>query len=125
MRCPRPVFNIHKPTGLKLLTRLRPGMCHLNESKCNHSFKNCVNPLCSFSLQVETASHTSCTVIISHIHKNLFNELQSVDEDILNHSGNETTSYGSNKYKFQQNCSTLKSSIKFTVKSERFRGSLL
>ena len=56
------------------------------------------------------------------------NELQSVDENILNQSDNEMVElllYGSNKFKFQQNCSILKSSIKFIIKSERFSGSLI
>ena len=47
---PKPVCNILDPNGLKLLTRLRLGLSHLNEHKFNHNFKECVNPLCSCSL---------------------------------------------------------------------------
>ena len=50
--------NIHDPNGLRLLTRFRLGLSHLNEHKVNHNFKECVNPLCSCSLQVESVSHT-------------------------------------------------------------------
>ena len=42
---PHPVYNICKPTGLKLLTRLRLGLS-LNEYIFNHTFENCVNTLC-------------------------------------------------------------------------------
>ena len=48
----------------------------------------------------------------------LFNELQLVDENILNQSDNkmvELLLYGNNKFKFQQNCSILKSSVKFII----------
>ena len=48
---PQPVYNVSKPIGLKLLTRLRLRLSHLNESKFNHNFENCVNPLCGCSLE--------------------------------------------------------------------------
>ena len=128
-RAPKPVYNILDPNGLKLLNRLRLGLSHLNEHKFNHNFKECVNPLCSCCLQVESVSHffLHCHYF-TDIRKTLFNELQSVDENILNQSDNEMVElllYGSNKFKFQQNYSILKSSIKFIIKSERFSGSLI
>ena len=55
------------------------------------------------------------------------NYIQSVDENILNQPDNETVDlllYGSNKFKFHQGCSILKS-IKFMAKLERFSGSLV
>ena len=43
----KPIYNIHNPIGLKLLTRLRPGLMlsHLNEHKLKHDFQDCINPL--------------------------------------------------------------------------------
>ena len=38
---PKPVYNMHNPNSLKLLTRLRLGLSHLNEHKFNHNFKDC------------------------------------------------------------------------------------
>ena len=55
---PNHLNNIHDLNGLRLLTRFRLGLSHLNEHKVNHNFKECVNPLCSCSLQVESVSHT-------------------------------------------------------------------
>ena len=82
---PKPVYNIHNPTGLKLLTRLRLRLSHLNEHKFNHNFRDCVNPLCPCSLKVESSSHF---FVYCHYHidicKTLFHELHSVDENILN-----------------------------------------
>ena len=54
---PKPVYNINDHNGLRLLTRLRLGLSHLNEHKFNYNFKDCVNPLCPCSLQVESVSH--------------------------------------------------------------------
>ena len=63
----KPVYNIHDPNGLKLLTKLRLGLSHLNEHKFNHNFKECVNPLCFCSLQVESVSRFFCPDITSQI----------------------------------------------------------
>ena len=43
----KPIYNIHNPIGLKLLTRLRPGLMlsHLNELKLKHNIQDCINPL--------------------------------------------------------------------------------
>ena len=61
---PNPMNVIHIPLGLSLLTRLRLGLSHLNEHKYNLNFKNCVNPLCFCSLEIESTSHFSSIVII-------------------------------------------------------------
>ena len=49
---PKPTFKIHNPLGLKLLTRLRLGLSHLNEHRFNDNFEDCITPLCSCSLEV-------------------------------------------------------------------------
>ena len=87
---PKPVYNIHNPNGLKLLTRLRLGFSHLNGCKFNHNFKGCVNPLCSCIVDVKFVPHffRHC-YYFTNIQKNLFHELQSVSKIILNQSGNE------------------------------------
>ena len=46
-------YGIHHRTRLKLLTRLRLGLSHLNDHKFNHNFRDCINPLCFCSLSVE------------------------------------------------------------------------
>ena len=43
---PNSVFNIHNPVGIKLLTRLRLGLSHLNECRFNHEFQNCTSLKC-------------------------------------------------------------------------------
>ena len=115
--------------GLKLLSRLRLRLSHLNEHKFNHTFKDFANPLCSCSLEVEPVPHffTHCHYF-TDIRKTFFHELQLVDKNILNQSDKEITElllYGGSKIKLQQSCGILKSSIKFIIQSERFSGSIV
>ena len=51
------IYSINNPVELKLLTRLRLRLSHLNEHRFNHNFQNNVNPLCSPSLEIESNSH--------------------------------------------------------------------
>ena len=51
------VYKIPDPLSLKLLTRLRLGLSHLNEHRFNHNFDSCINRLCSCSLEVEPTKH--------------------------------------------------------------------
>ena len=53
---PNAIYNINNPVGLKLLTRLRLGLSHLDEHRFNHNFQNCINPLCHCSLEIESTS---------------------------------------------------------------------
>ena len=48
---------IHDPTGIKLLTRLRLGLSHLNQYRFNHNYQNCTSPKCICSSENESATH--------------------------------------------------------------------
>ena len=39
------------------MTQLRLGLSHLREHKLNHNFQNCINPLCSCRMDIESTSH--------------------------------------------------------------------
>ena len=115
--CPVPhsVYNICYSNGLKLLIRLRLSLCHLNEHRFNHNFKNFINPLCTCSLEVESTSHFffQCHYYdsIRHI---MFNELCEVDVNLTNASDEELLNillYGSSIFSYSQNESILNSSI--------------
>ena len=54
---PSNVFNCNSHKGIKLITRLRVGMSHLREHKFKHNFQNCLNPICSCGLDIESTSH--------------------------------------------------------------------
>ena len=54
---PNSVFGIFNPQGLKLITRLRLGLSHLNEHRFKHNFNDCINPLCTCRLDIESTVH--------------------------------------------------------------------
>ena len=126
---PEPIHNVYNPVALKLLTKLRLGLSHLNQHKFNHNFQDCLNPLCSCSLEVESVSHffLHCHYY-SNIRSTLLNELQSIDINLLNQEDDivvEVLLYGSTKFNTNQNFRLLSSSTDYILKSERFSGSLL
>ena len=97
-----PVYNIHNSLGLKLLTRLRLELSHLNEHRFNHNFENCLNTLCICSLEVESATHffLHCHHV-NAIRITLNNSLKTIDKDIPNLSDSSLTKvilYDDSKY---------------------------
>ena len=46
-----PIYDIFNPVGLEYLTCLQLELNHLNEHKFKHNFQDCINPLCSPSLE--------------------------------------------------------------------------
>ena len=126
---PKPIYNVHNPVGLKLLTRLRLGLSHLNQHKFNHNFQDCLNLLCSCSLVVDSVSHffLHCQYC-SNICSTLLNELQSIDTNFLNQEDDiviEVILCGSTKFNTNQNFRLLNSSIDYILKSGRSSSSLL
>ena len=124
-----PVYNIHNPLGLKLLTRLRLGLSHLNNHRFNHNFENCLNPLCTCSLEVESTTHffLNCHHF-NAIRITLNNSLKAIDKDILKLSDSSLTKvilYGDSKYSDIQNHDVLISTITYILDSKCFDCSLL
>ena len=54
---PRSFFNCYNNKGIRLMTRIRLGLSHLREHIFNHSFQNCIHPLCSCGMDIESTSH--------------------------------------------------------------------
>ena len=120
-----PAYNTHNPLGLKLLTRLRLGLSHLNNHRFNHNFDNCLNPLCSTcSFEVESTTHffLHCHHF-NAIHITLNNSLKAIDKDILKLSDSFLTKiilYGDSKCSDIQNHDVLNSTITYILDSKRF-----
>ena len=104
------IFKIFNPLGIKLLTRLRFGLSHLNEHRFRHDFMNCLNPLCSCMLEVESTTH-----FFLHCHfydtfcQTLFDTVESIIQDTSNLSDNILVNllmYGKPNYSFDdsRNC---------------------
>ena len=123
------VYGIHNPIGLKFLTRLRLGLSHLNKHKFKHNFKDCVNPLCSCSLEIESPSHffLHCHYF-TNISSSLLDDLKPIDVNISSFPNSEILElllYISLKFDLNQNTKILISSVGFILKSERLNGSFL
>ena len=119
-----PLYNIHNPLGLKLLTRLRLGLSHLSEHRFNHNFESCLNPICTCSLEVESTIHF---FLICHhfnaIRITLNNSLKGIDKDIPKLSDSSLTKvilFRDSKYSDFQNHDILISAITFIIDSKRF-----
>ena len=116
-----PVYNIQNCIGLKLLMRLRLGLSHLNEQRVNHNFQNCINPLCTCSLEVKSKVH-----FLMHCHHyhnirvKLLNSLEVIDTTLLMLSEeqlNKVLLCDFSQYDQKQNRNILNSSIEYIVES--------
>ena len=114
--------------GLKLLTRLRLGLNHLNEHRFNHNFQECINPLYTCSFEVESTVHISLHCHHYHdIKATVLNSLEVIDTNLLKLSEEQLTKvllYGFSQLDQNQNRNILNSSIDYIVESKRFESSL-
>ena len=51
------LFSIHNLVGVKLLTRLRLQLSHLNEYKFSYGFEDTISPMCSCNTEIESNEH--------------------------------------------------------------------
>ena len=94
------------------------------EHRFNHNFQNCINPLCTCSLEVESISHFSLHCLhYNDIRETLLNELKSIDENIFKLSGSKLISlllYGDSKFDSNKNTRLLNAAIKYIIDLGRF-----
>ena len=120
-------YRIHNLVGIRLLSRLRLGLSHLNEHKFRYNFVDCVNLLCSCSIKHETTLHffLHCRNFLN-IRRKLFDKIKLLDETLLqlnNESLLTTLLFGSKIYNEQVNVQILNPSIDYIIQtdSDRFR----
>ena len=78
------IFDIYKPYGIKLLTRLRLGLSHLNEHRFKHCFNNTINPNCICGGDIESITHLFLySPECCEARKTLFDNIQSTDKMLL------------------------------------------
>ena len=75
-------YNTSDLIGLKLLTRLCLDFSQLNEHRFWHNFQDCINHLCSCSLEIEEKSHYLLRRYhFSHYCIDLINSVKSILEN--------------------------------------------
>ena len=86
------VFNCHNPRGVKLLTRLRLGLSHLQEHKFKHGFQDSLNPICSCGNDVETLAHFLLyRPHYSHERSTFLNTTRNINRHIFDKSDSQIT----------------------------------
>ena len=123
------VYNIHDPVGIKYLTRLKLGLSHLNEHKFRNNSQDCLNPLCSCSLEVKKTNHY---FLLCHYYndicKTLLDTVKEITNKCLSDFSNETSVnllYRNSIYRLEENKEVIKASINFILSSQRFAGVLM
>ena len=123
------IYNINISVGLKILTLLRLGLSYLNEHRFNHIFQNCINPLCSCNLEIESTSHF---LLHCHHYTNIRLTLIKNIAEIISNTFNITNEYlvnlllfGSPEYAEIDNSHIINATIKYLLDSERLQNILI
>ena len=124
---PNRISSTQNFEGLKLLTRMRLDLSHLADPKFRHNFQDCLNPICSCGLVIQTTSHFLLHCL-NYCCETFFEKINLIDSNILQQSDLSITNdllFGSEKLKDDKNNALLTSTIEFIQSTERFIHQLL
>ena len=122
----RSFFNCYNHKGIRLMTRLHPGLSHLREHKFNHNFQNCINPLCSCSMDIESTSHFFLHCPDKRI--TLLSTLNQIDCKLIETNESslvEALLFGNSLFDLKKNSLIFNASIDYILSTERFEEALL
>ena len=121
---PNIIFQCHNLREIKLVTRLRLGLSHLQEHKFQHRFQDTLNPLCNGRFDIETTGHYFLHCPLFHVERStLLNNINEIDSTILNKSESVVICillYGDESFKDEVNLLILNPIIDFVLSSIRF-----
>ena len=122
------IFDFFNQYGIKLLTRLRLGLSHVNERKVKHGFNDTVNLICICGDDIESINHffLHCSEYCE-TRQTLFDNIQSIDKMLLSQKESSLTHlllYGDPKLNSNVNVFIFNSANKFKLSSGRFNGPL-
>ena len=122
---PYPIYHIHRPKGIKYLTRLRVGLSHLRAYKYHHNFRDTVNPLCSCdNNDIESTEyyllHCSTYLNIRHVLFERLRQIISLVTLIISKYTCDLLLYGNPNYDSQTNKIIIESTIESMISSKRF-----
>ena len=125
---PNSIFDIYNSYGIKLLTRVRLGLSHLNEHKFKHGFNNTINPICICGGDIKSINHffLHCPEYCQ-ARQTLFDKIQSINKMLLSQNESSLTHlllYDHPKCNSSVNAFILNSATEFILSSGRFNGSL-
>ena len=116
---PKSIFDIYNPYGIKLLTRLHPGLSHLNERKFKHGFYDTINLICVCGGDTESINHffLHCPEYCE-ARQTLLDNIQSIDKMLLSQNVSSLTHlllYGDPKRNSNVNAFILNLAIEFIL----------
>ena len=121
---PNRTFKCYNPIGIKLITRLRLGLCHLKDHKFKHNFLDCLNPICCCGKGIENTVHYLLHCPISSDERSIFfHNIRSIDENVLSGSDpriSETFLFGISSFNDTKNTSILNTVIDYILSTKRF-----
>ena len=126
---PSNVFNCNSHKGIRLITRLRVGMSHLREHKFKHNFQDCLNPICSCGLDIESTSHflLHCPTFNDERYT-LLSTLNKIDCKLLEltkSSLSQTMFYGNTLFDKEEKTLILNATIEYILPRKDSRSLLL
>ena len=88
------LYNVYDPLGVKLLSRLRLQLSHLNKHKFRLGFNDTVNPMCPCGTEVETNEHFLLRChCFSGQKSEFFKNLYNLDPSFLKLNNKEKVAY--------------------------------
>ena len=111
--------------GIRLITRLWLELTHLREHKFKHNFQNCLDPLCSCRLSIESSSYFlfHCPIFHDKRH-NLLSTLNKINSKLLESNDfylTKTILFGSTSFDSETNTLVLNATIGYILSTERFK----
>ena len=121
-------YNVFGPKGLKLLICLPLGFSHLNEHRFRHNFQDCVNLVCSCSLEGEDTLHYLLDYrLFLQFCNDLMNSVKSVSDNFETFPDKVkkyVLLYDDSPLDENKNRFILEATLTYIKSSERFSGSL-
>ena len=122
----KPVYGIHDPKGLAILTQLRVGLSKLNFHKFRHNFRDTIDPMCPAKYGVEGTEHylLLCQSYEEPRHE-LLNGLNAIlppcdTSNLSNELLIKLIPYGNERLPFGVNKQLIEATLKFIHTTKRF-----
>ena len=107
---------------------MRVGLSHLNAHRFCENFQDCLNPLCSCSLEIEDTTHylLHCRYFSTQ-RANFMNSVKSVFQNfefLSENNKKDLLLFDDSRFDENKNKVILEANLSFMKKSDRFTGSL-
>ena len=123
---PSNVFNCNNHKGIRLIMQLPIGKSHLHEHKFKHNFADCLNPVCSCRLDIESTSNflLHCPTFNDEQYT-LLNKIDCKLLELTNSSLLETLLYGNILFDKEKRTLILNAAMEYILFTKRFENPLI